>query len=105
MTTRPPPARAVVAPVSARVGIADGCFPHGFANPHRVFHKRKRRGMAARPGAWTHRPEQSQTCRRDERATVVGHSMGSFIARKVAIRCPRRVTKLVLVGAVTSAAR
>ncbi|HYR11913.1 MAG TPA: alpha/beta hydrolase [Longimicrobium sp.] len=33
-----------------------------------------------------------------ERATVVGHSMGSFIAQTVAIRYPERVEKLVLVG-------
>lgn len=38
-----------------------------------------------------------------ERATVVGHSMGSFIAQKVAIRYPQRVKKLVLVGSGTVA--
>lgn len=39
-----------------------------------------------------------------EQATVVGHSMGSFIAQTVAIRYPERVKKLVLVGSATSAA-
>jgi non-heme chloroperoxidase len=38
-----------------------------------------------------------------ERATVVGHSMGSFIAQTVAIRYPERVEKLVLVGSATVA--
>lgn len=33
-----------------------------------------------------------------ERATVVGHSMGSFVAQTVAIRYPQRVKKLVLIG-------
>ncbi len=39
-----------------------------------------------------------------EQATVVGHSMGSFIAQTVAIRYPERVKKLVLVGSGTVAA-
>lgn len=38
-----------------------------------------------------------------ERATVVGHSMGSFIAQTVAIQYPERVEKLVLVGSATVA--
>lgn len=33
-----------------------------------------------------------------ERATIVGHSMGSFVAQTVAIRYPERVEKLVLIG-------
>lgn len=33
------------------------------------------------------------------RATIVGHSMGSFIARRLAATAPSRVTRLVLVGA------
>ena len=33
-----------------------------------------------------------------ERATVVGHSMGSFVAQQVAVAAPRRVERLVLVG-------
>ena len=33
-----------------------------------------------------------------ERATIVGHSMGSFVAQTVAIRYPHRVKKLVLIG-------
>jgi pimeloyl-ACP methyl ester carboxylesterase len=32
-------------------------------------------------------------------ATVVGHSMGSFVARRAAVLAPMRVTRLVLVGA------
>lgn len=35
-------------------------------------------------------------------AVVVGHSMGSFVARRVAARAPGRVTGLLLVGAATS---
>jgi non-heme chloroperoxidase len=38
-----------------------------------------------------------------ERATVVGHSMGSFVAQTVAIRYPERVNKLVLIGSGTVA--
>ena len=34
-----------------------------------------------------------------ERATVVGHSMGSFVARRVAALAPARVSRLILVGA------
>ncbi|WP_416666042.1 alpha/beta fold hydrolase [Egbenema bharatensis] len=33
-----------------------------------------------------------------ERTTLVGSSMGSFVARKVALRCPDRIDRLVLVG-------
>lgn len=39
-----------------------------------------------------------------DEATVVGHSMGSFIAQRVAIDHPRRVRRLVLVGSYTHAA-
>jgi len=35
------------------------------------------------------------------RATVVGHSMGSFVAQHVAATAPERVNKLVLVGSAT----
>jgi pimeloyl-ACP methyl ester carboxylesterase len=34
-----------------------------------------------------------------DRATVVGHSMGSFIAQQVALSAPERVERLVLIGA------
>lgn len=34
-----------------------------------------------------------------QRATVVGHSMGSFVARQVALAAPDRVERLVLIGA------
>jgi pimeloyl-ACP methyl ester carboxylesterase len=33
-----------------------------------------------------------------DRATIVGHSMGSFVARCVAITFPERVDRLVLIG-------
>jgi pimeloyl-ACP methyl ester carboxylesterase len=33
-----------------------------------------------------------------ERATLVGHSFGSFVARRVAIAYPNRVARLVLIG-------
>jgi pimeloyl-ACP methyl ester carboxylesterase len=33
-----------------------------------------------------------------DRATIVGHSMGSFVARRIAERAPARVTRLVLIG-------
>jgi Predicted hydrolases or acyltransferases (alpha/beta hydrolase superfamily) len=38
-----------------------------------------------------------------ERATIVGHSMGSFIAQRIAINWPHRVSRLVLVGSATRA--
>ena len=37
------------------------------------------------------------------RATVIGHSMGSFVAQRVALTAPERVTRLVLVGSATTA--
>ena len=37
-------------------------------------------------------------------ATVVGHSMGSFVARRVAERAPERVQRLVLLGSASTAA-
>jgi non-heme chloroperoxidase len=33
-----------------------------------------------------------------DRATIVGHSMGSFIARRAAERAPERIERLVLIG-------
>ena len=36
-------------------------------------------------------------------ATIVGHSMGSFVARRAAVLAPDRITRLVLVGAGPSA--
>jgi pimeloyl-ACP methyl ester carboxylesterase len=38
-----------------------------------------------------------------ERATVVGHSFGSFVARRLAITHPNRVSRLVLIGTGASA--
>jgi non-heme chloroperoxidase len=38
-----------------------------------------------------------------DHATVVGHSMGSFVARKMAVMAPARVTQLVLAGAAPTA--
>jgi non-heme chloroperoxidase len=37
-----------------------------------------------------------------DEATVVGHSFGSFVARRVAQTAPRRVSRLVLIGAAAS---
>lgn len=37
-----------------------------------------------------------------KRATIVGHSMGSFIAQGVALAAPERVEKLVLIGTATT---
>jgi pimeloyl-ACP methyl ester carboxylesterase len=36
------------------------------------------------------------------RASVVGHSMGSFVAQQVALTAPRRVSRLVLVASATT---
>jgi non-heme chloroperoxidase len=36
------------------------------------------------------------------KATIVGHSMGSFVAQHVAVQAPERVNKLVLAGSATS---
>lgn len=36
------------------------------------------------------------------RATVIGHSMGGFVAQQVALAVPKRVSHLVLVGTTTS---
>ncbi len=36
-----------------------------------------------------------------KQATIVGHSMGSFVAQHVAAQAPERVNKLVLVGSAT----
>jgi pimeloyl-ACP methyl ester carboxylesterase len=40
---------------------------------------------------------------RIEKAVVVGHSMGSFIARRVTVIAPERVERLVLVGSAATA--
>jgi pimeloyl-ACP methyl ester carboxylesterase len=40
-----------------------------------------------------------------EKATLVGHSMGGFIAHKVAVDYPQRVQRLVLIGAAPSAVK
>jgi len=37
-----------------------------------------------------------------KRATIVGHSMGSFIAQQIALAAPERVERLVLVGSATT---
>ena len=37
-----------------------------------------------------------------QQATIVGHSMGSFVAQHVAVEAPERVSKLVLVASATS---
>lgn len=36
------------------------------------------------------------------RATLVGHSMGSFVAQQLAIRAPERIERLVLIGSATT---
>jgi pimeloyl-ACP methyl ester carboxylesterase len=36
------------------------------------------------------------------RATVVGHSMGSFVAQRIALAAPERVQRLVLIGSATT---
>jgi non-heme chloroperoxidase len=36
------------------------------------------------------------------RATVVGHSMGSFVAQQLAVTAPERVARLVLIGSATT---
>jgi len=36
------------------------------------------------------------------RATIVGHSMGSFVAQQAALRAPNRVSRLVLIGSTTT---
>jgi pimeloyl-ACP methyl ester carboxylesterase len=38
-----------------------------------------------------------------ERATLVGHSMGTFVARRVALAAPERVAGLVLIASATTA--
>ena len=43
--------------------------------------------------------------RQIERATIVGHSMGSLVAQQVAIAAPARVERLVLVGSGTALRR
>jgi non-heme chloroperoxidase len=35
------------------------------------------------------------------RATIIGHSMGSFVAQQVALAAPQRVSRMVLVGSAT----
>ncbi len=37
-----------------------------------------------------------------KRATIVGHSMGSFVAQRVALAAPERVERLVLIGSATT---
>ena len=37
-----------------------------------------------------------------EKATIVGHSMGSFVAQHVAVHAPERVSRLVLIGTATT---
>ena len=39
------------------------------------------------------------------RATILGHSMGSFVAQQVALSAPKRVSRLILVGSATAPAK
>lgn len=39
-----------------------------------------------------------------DRATIVGHSFGSFVTRRVAVTCPERIARMVLIGTGVSAA-
>ena len=40
--------------------------------------------------------------KRIDRATVLGHSMGSFVAQHVALTAPKRLSRLILVGSTTA---
>ena len=40
-----------------------------------------------------------------KRATIIGHSMGSFVAQYVATAAPQRVARLVLIGSASSSSR
>lgn len=49
--------------------------------------------------------EAFMTALKIDKATLVGHSMGGFIAHKVAVDYPQRVQRLVLIGAAPTAVR
>lgn len=38
-----------------------------------------------------------------KRATVAGHSMGSFVAQQIALTAPERIDRLILIGSTTTA--
>jgi pimeloyl-ACP methyl ester carboxylesterase len=94
-------------------GYSDSWFSYsrvlpGLARRHRVYALDLRgHGDSDRPAGGYTMPELAadvvafMDAKGIERATVVGHSMGSFVAQQVAVRAPERVTRLVLVGSAT----
>lgn len=95
-------------------GLCDSRFSYsrvipGLAQAHRVF------ALDLRGHGESERPDTGYTPRAlaadvvafmdalgIERATLVGHSMGSFAAQQAAVAAPERVEGLVLIGSATS---
>ena len=95
-------------------GYSDSWFSYsrvlpGLARRHRVYALDLRgHGDSDRPAGGYTMPELAadvvafMDAKGIERATVVGHSMGSFVGQQVAVRAPERVARLVLIGSATT---
>jgi len=101
-------------PIILLHGLSDSWFSFSLVLPllsaqHRVYALDQRgHGNSDRPASGYHMRDLAadviafMDAKKIVRATIVGHSMGSFVAQQVAVAAPKRVSRLVLVGSTTT---